>query len=58
MKEGWELLWSLHNKVNVTGMLGRTVLQVGRDQKPEDYGVCRSGSQGQWASRLGGGGET
>lgn len=58
MMEGWGLLCSLHIKVNVIGMLGRTVLQVGRDQKAEEYGVCRTGSQGQWGSRLAVGGET
>lgn len=58
MMEGWNLLCSLHIKVNVLGMLGRTVLQVGREQKAEESVVCRTGSQGQWGSGLSVGGET
>lgn len=56
--EGWDLLRSWHVKVNVMGMLGRTVLQVGRDQEAGEYGMPRTGSQGQWGSRLSVGGET
>lgn len=58
MMEGWGLARSLHIRVNVVGMSGRTVLQVGRDQKAEAYRVCGADSQGQWGSRLCVGGET
>lgn len=46
MMEGWDLLRSLHIKVNVIGMLGSTVLQVGRAQQAGGYGEGRTGSQG------------
>lgn len=58
MMEGWELVCSLHIRGNDIGMSGRTVLQVGQDRKAEEYGACRTDSQGQWGSRLSVGGET
>lgn len=53
--EGWDLLRSLHIKVNVIGMLGSPALQVGR--APAGWGGSgegRTGSQGQWGSSVGG----